>query len=44
MYKRTGEDMTKVFLAPGGIALAFALGLSVCTNPYDPARERSAAD
>ena len=28
--------MTKVLLAPGGIALAFALGLSACTNPYDP--------
>jgi hypothetical protein len=28
--------MTKSFLAPGGIALVFALGLSGCTNPYDP--------
>ena len=28
--------MTKAFLAPGGIALVFALGLSACTNPYDP--------
>jgi hypothetical protein len=28
--------MTNAFLAPGGIALAVALGLSACTNPYDP--------
>ena len=28
--------MTKAFLAPGGIALALALSLSACTNPYDP--------
>ena len=31
-----GEDMTKAFLPLGGIALAFTLGLSACTNPYDP--------
>ena len=28
--------MTKVFFAPGGIALALALTLAACTNPYDP--------
>jgi len=28
--------MTKAFLTPGGIALALALSLSACTNPYDP--------
>jgi hypothetical protein len=28
--------MTKQFLAPGGMALALALGLSACSNPYDP--------
>ena len=28
--------MTKAFLAPGGIALALALSVSGCTNPYDP--------
>ena len=29
--------MTKAFgVAPSGIALALALGLSACTNPYDP--------
>ena len=28
--------MTKAFLALGGIALAMALSLSACTNPYDP--------
>jgi len=27
--------MTKAFLAPGGIALALALGLSACTNTHD---------
>jgi hypothetical protein len=31
-----GIDMTKALVAPGGIALALALGLSACTNPYDP--------
>src|SRR5262252_128706 len=30
------NDMTKGLIAPGGIALALALGLSACTNPYDP--------
>jgi hypothetical protein len=30
------KDMTKAFLAPGGIVLALALGLSACTNSYDP--------
>ena len=28
--------MTKAFLTPGGIALALALSLPACTNPYDP--------
>ena len=29
--------MTKAIgVAPSGIAFAFALGLSACTNPYDP--------
>ena len=28
--------MTKAFVAPGGIALALALSLAACTNPYDP--------
>ena len=28
--------MTRTSLAPGGIALLFALSLSACTNPYDP--------
>jgi hypothetical protein len=28
--------MTKAFLAQGGIALALALSLAACTNPYDP--------
>ena len=28
--------MATAFLAPGGIALALALDLSACTNPYDP--------
>jgi len=31
-----GEVMRKVSLALGGIALAMALGLSACANPYDP--------
>jgi len=34
---QNGEDMTKAFgVAPSEIALALALGLSACTNPYDP--------
>jgi hypothetical protein len=28
--------MAKAFLAPGGFMLGLALGLSACTNPYDP--------
>jgi len=30
------DDMTKVLIAPGGIALALTLGLAACSNPYDP--------
>jgi hypothetical protein len=30
------RPMRKVALASSGIALALALGLSACTNPYDP--------
>jgi hypothetical protein len=30
------NDMTKVLIGPRGIALALALGLAACTNPYDP--------
>jgi hypothetical protein len=26
----------KAFIAPAGIAMALALSLSACTNPYDP--------
>ena len=28
--------MTKASLASGGVALALALSLAACTNPYDP--------
>jgi hypothetical protein len=28
--------MTKAFIAPGGFVLGLVLGLSACTNPYDP--------
>jgi hypothetical protein len=28
--------MTKTFIGSGGIALALALSLAACTNPYDP--------
>ena len=30
-----GDDMTKAFVAPGGIALALALDLVACTNSHD---------
>jgi hypothetical protein len=30
--------MRKASLASGGIALALALGLLACTNPYDPSQ------
>src|SRR6516162_6661070 len=30
------RDMTKTFIGSGRIALALALSLAACTNPYDP--------
>jgi hypothetical protein len=30
------NDMMKALIAPAGFALALALGLSACSNPYDP--------